>query len=267
MKNLFIIGAADKSDFILSHLDLSEPTLIVDDGPLIDALTVPPRRKVTVLDWTRHQLNPLQGIDYLRACDILSVFQAVFPAGQSTLTKEGAWDWLLEALLAASKGDRLDTLFQAKFDDPGYISAQRMVRRLMRSPLLKRVLCAPTNFPMDGVVLARINRAQLGDFDSFVLSNVLIGQFPGQVVVVDGGFHLRDHHTTLIWQNRLLLSINFLDELTPKLREAALTIKDKVAYRTTPKDADLLTFYFPRIWDPDILANQEDGEYRISWGG
>src|SRR6185437_12700411 len=96
-----------------------------------------------------------------------------------------AWDWLLEALLSGSKGARLDRLFRAKFDDPGYISAQRMVRRLMRSPVLKRVLCTPTNVPMDGIVLARIDRARLGDFDSLVLGNFLIGQFQGQVVVPD----------------------------------------------------------------------------------
>jgi len=273
MNNLLIVGFDDKTDFILSQLDFSQPTLIVDDGPLLDALELPSTRldfsqsrEIVRLDWTRHHLNPLQHIDYLQACDLLAAFQATFPAGQNTLTKEGAWDWLLEAFLGAAKGERLDKLFRAKFDDPGYVSAQRMVRRLMRSPLLKQVLCAPTNFPMDAVVLARISRATLGDFDSFVLGNLLINQFQGQVIVIDGGFYLRDHHIRLIRQGRLFLCVDYLEQLSPSLREAALGIRDKVAFRTSQNDADILKLYFRSVLNPDILAYQTDGAYRVSWG-
>jgi hypothetical protein len=125
------------------------------------------------------------------------------------------------------------------------LSAQRMIRRLMRSPVLKRVLCNPTNFTFNRncVNMARINRAELGDFDALVLGLLLMAQFKGQLVVPDFGFFGRDFHASLIPQNRLIAGVNSLAELTPKLRQSVLLINDKVACSTTGDDAETLALY------------------------
>jgi hypothetical protein len=59
---------------------------------------------------------------------------------------------------------------------------------LLVSPILKRVLCNPTNFSFNprSAILARLNRAELGDFDALVLGLFLMAHFKGQVVVPKG---------------------------------------------------------------------------------
>jgi len=46
---------------------------------------------------------------------------------------------------------------------------ERVGRCLLASPVLKRVLCNQTNFSLKDVVLAKLDRAQLGDFDALVV--------------------------------------------------------------------------------------------------
>jgi hypothetical protein len=46
----------------------------------------------------------------------------------------------------------------------------------------------------DTKVFARLNRAELGDFDAFVFGTLLISQFKGQVIVPDFGFYGRESH-------------------------------------------------------------------------
>src|SRR3984885_11698253 len=62
-----------------------------------------------------------------------------------------------------------------------------MIDDLLMSPVRKRVLCNPTNFSFNprSVILAKLNRAELGDFDALVLGLFLMAHFKGQVVVPD----------------------------------------------------------------------------------
>ncbi|MFN3658190.1 MAG: hypothetical protein ACK4UO_13115 [Pseudolabrys sp.] len=259
--NHFIIGADDKSARIRALLDFTVPLLLIDDGPLIDSLEIPTRRKVARLDWSKHSFDILKGIDYRRARDFITILDALFPAGENTLTKKNANFVLLKALLnRPTKLERLISLTK----DPAVIDAYQKIETILFSPVLRSVLTKPTNFPMNGIVLARINRAELGDFDAFALAAFLIGQFQGQVVVPDLGFYGREMHTALIRQNRLIAAVNFLGELPAKLQQAALTIKDKTAYRTTLEDAERLVVYFPGISKPSHLTEQEPGEYRTT---
>lgn len=65
-----------------------------------------------------------------------------------------------------------------------------MIEDLLTSPVLRQVLCNATNFPFKrgSVILARLNRAELGDFDALVLGLFLMLYFKGQIVVPDFGF-------------------------------------------------------------------------------
>ena len=95
---------------------------------------------------------------------------------------------------------------------------------LLTSPVLKRVLCNPGDqfsFKPNSVILAKIDRAELGEFDALVLGLLLMAHYKGQVIVSDFGFYGRDAHVSLIREGRLIAGVNFLDELPDKLRHMA----------------------------------------------
>jgi hypothetical protein len=108
---------------------------------------------------------------------------------------------------------------------------------LLVSPVLRRVLYNPTNF---SVIQARIDRVELGDFDALVLGLLLMSHAKGQVVVRDFGFYGRDIHSRLIREQRLMAGVNFLDELSKKLRRTVLLINEKIPSGTTVEDAEEL---------------------------
>jgi hypothetical protein len=235
--NQLIVGT-DKSSF----QQVSGNFLFIDDGVLIDELDLPSRKKVVRFDVREHRFNPLHKIDYKRARDFVSVIDAVFPEGADTLTKKNANFILLEALL--SEPEYLNTLIeQPDKKDAARQDAYQKIQTLMFSPVLSAVLCKPINFSLRGIVLARLDRAVLGDFDAFVLGSLLISQFKGQVVVPDFGFYGREHHIGLIRQGRLIAGVDTLSGLPEKLRQALLSIPDKVAATALPKDAELLAKY------------------------
>lgn len=238
--NALVIGTHKAA--ILQHA--TERFLFIDDGPLIDALKLPERLKVVRFDVGKHRLNPLQGMDYKRAREFIAVLGAVFPEGESTLTKKNADFVLLEALL--DKPTYLDKLLRPDKKDAARQDAYQKIETLLMSPVLRKVLCQPTNFSMKGVVLARLDRAVLGDFDCFLLANLLISQFEGTVIIPDGGFYLRPHHVSLIRQNRLVVGINTLSEVSEELRQTLLTIPKKIPSQTTYKDAAELASYLEK---------------------
>lgn len=100
------------------------------------------------------------------------------------------------------------------------------------------------------MIMARVNRVELGDFDALVLGLLLIANYKGQIVVPDFGFYGRDAHVSLIRENRLIAGVNFIGELPPKLRqsvllikESVLLIKEKVPSGATADDAETLAGY------------------------
>ncbi len=89
----------------------------------------------------------------------------------------------------------------------GHVWVYGKVRRLLRSPVLKRVLCSDEEFGFTGhnrKVFARLNRAELGDFDSLVLGLFLMAHFKGQIIVPDFGFYGREAHAGLMREGRLI---------------------------------------------------------------
>jgi hypothetical protein len=78
-----------------------------------------------------------------------------------------------------------------------------------------------------------LNRAELGEFDALVLGLLLIGHFKGQLVIPDFGFYGREAHVSLIKEDRLIAAVNFLGELSSKLRNDVLLIKDRHASGAT----------------------------------
>jgi hypothetical protein len=111
---------------------------------------------------------------------------------------------------------------------------------------MRSVLCSGRDFGFSGrntKVFARLNRAELGDDDAFVLGNLLMFRFKGQVIVPDFGFYGRQHHIALIRQKRLIAGVTTLSEIPRSLQQALLTIPHKTASRATYEDAATLANY------------------------
>jgi hypothetical protein len=197
-----------------------------------DVPTIPRAR---IFDPAKHSFNPLKGIDYRKARALAEVLYTAYPQGDSTLTVRNGKRALLKALLSATRLDKVE-------GDP---EVTGMIDDLLQSPVLNRVLCNPTNFSFspNSLILARLNRAELGDFDALILGLFLIEHFKGQLVVPDGGFYLKDNHVSLIREDRLIAGVNFLSELPPKLRNSVLLIEEKIGSGTTFDDAETLADY------------------------
>lgn len=197
----------------------------------------------TVFDPLEHTLNPLKGIEYKAARDLSDVLYTAYPQGENTLTVRNGRRALLQALLTTTRLDRI------KGDE----EVEGMIQDILTSPVLRKVLCsrAPNfSFKKETPIFARINRAELGDFDALVLGLILIGHYKGQIILPDAAFYLRDAHIALVREERLIAGVHYLDELKPRapaLRQAILLIEDKVPSRTLLSDAQLLAEYAGKV--------------------
>jgi hypothetical protein len=216
---------------------LPKQFLLIDDGPLIDQLDLPHTKAITFFDVDKHTFNPLKDIDYRRAREFLGVLDAVFPEGANTLTKRYSNFQLLTALLSRPK--RLDRLIA---DTKETQDAYQKIQTLLLSPVLSRVLNNPTNMSFKGTIIARLDRAVLGDFDCFVLANLLISQYAGTAVIPDFGFYASPFHVSLIRQDRLVAGISTFEEV-PTMKHQLLSIHTKVASHASSDDAEILALY------------------------
>lgn len=238
--NALIVGA-NKSDF--SSL-LPERFLLIDDGEISDALTFPSEFRVERLDLSKHHYNPLKGIDYRRARQLSETIYAAAPQGENTLTVRNGKRALTRLLLDCSSNPsaRLDKLHR-NARDPFITEANATVDDLLLSPVVRQfVATKATNFHLDGIVLAKLDRRVLSDIDAFFIGNLLISAYQGQIVVPDFGFYACLFHVSLIRQDRLIAGVNFLDE-APAMRNVLLGIKDKRGAACTAEDAETLASY------------------------
>jgi hypothetical protein len=191
--------------------------------------------RARIFDPTKHSFNPLKNMDYRKARALADILYTAAPQGDNTLTVRNGKRSLLKALMAATRLDKIH----------GDEEVTGMIEDLLQSPVLTRVLCQATNFSFNpnSLILARINRAELGDFDSLILGLFLIEHFKGQVVVPDLGFYGRDVHVSLIREQRLIAGVNFLSELPLKLRNNILLVEDKIGSGATFDDAETLANY------------------------
>jgi hypothetical protein len=221
---------------------LPDTFLLIDDGPFIDQLELPKRLAVTHFDVTKHAFNPLKDISYKRARDLISVLDAVFPEGATTLTRKNANFVLLQSLLR--KPRRLDQIEYVRdgASKEGVLDATQKIETLLLSPVLKSVLTRPTNMSFKKTIVARLDRAVLGDFDCFVLASLMTSLYPGPVVIPDLGFYGCAIHRALLRQDRLIAGINSFEEV-PELRSQLLLAPRKIGSHCTAEDAKVLAGY------------------------
>jgi len=147
----------------------------------------------------------LAHLDYRSASDFVDIIGSLFSRGEN----DTSLDFIAECL------DRKPKSLERLIPPPGkgattvHMWAHGKIERILRSPVLRRVLCKrKTNsrnlLHPDSKIFARLNRAELGDFDARVLGLFFKAHFKGQIVVEDLGFYGRDMHETLVRENQLI---------------------------------------------------------------
>lgn len=230
--NTLIVGAHTQK--ILEHLPGT--FLLIDDGPLIDQITTPPRRAVTRFDYKNHSFDPLKDMSFKKALDFIDILNAIFPEGGSTLTRRASNFALLQKLL--SKKTKLENLISKKDNEDAY----EKIQTLLLSPILNGVINNPTNLSFAGILLAKLDRAVLGNMVCYVLANFLISQYEGPVVIPDFGFYAHKGHSDLLRQGRLTIGIRSFAEL-PDFKVELLSIENKMPSRCVAEDAEILAQY------------------------
>lgn len=233
---MLIVGK-HKTDTFLENLP--ERFLLIDDGTIIDQL------EGKHFDITTHSFKPLMAMNYRKAEQFVEVLKSAFPEGENTLTKATFEFQVMQALMEKKRS--LQNLIP---DTKETQYAYQKIQRILMSPVLKNVLTRKTNFSFKGKVLVRLDRKELGDFDCFLLGNLIIQQYKGVVVIPDYGFYACPFHLSLM--DRLIAGVNFLEEVPLKLRNALLLMDEKIAAGTTYDDAQTLAKYAGYVPDtPD----------------
>lgn len=235
MVNTLFVGSDDFTADIRGRLE--RPYLLIADRKPVGI-------RGQVFDYEKHGIDLLRGMNYRRACDFVSLIDAAFPEGATTLTRKNATFELFTALL--DKPISLETLIP-EGDDPALRDARQKIERLLMSPVLNKVLGGTVHLDMSGNVIAVLDRKKIGDFDAFFLAHVLISKFDGLVIIPDFGFYGRDYLEYLAREERLICGVRALDELSQKLRQAVLLFPDKVARHCTADDAEVLASYAGKV--------------------
>jgi len=234
------------------YIGINRDIKLPDGGYLLiedEARDIPRSR---VFDPSIHSLNPLKDIDYKRARDLAEVIYTLYPQGGDTLTVRGGKRALARYFLLYASFEKIENRLHAKqrayeLDrktneplSPTEFEVLGVVSDILLSPVLKKML-ATSNFSFNprSKIVARVNRAELGTFDALAVALLLINHFQGQFVIPDFGFYVRETHVSLLHQNRLIVGINFLSDLPPKLRQFALLNKT-VPSGTSFSDAEQL---------------------------
>lgn len=224
-------------------------------------------RHPRTFDPLRDSFNPFASLDYRKSCDIVDTFDALFPGGSSTLTREDGLEYIAELL------EKKPANFQALSDmipvpdsksEPGHRWAYRKVRRILRSPVLRKVLCELPTFSLKrgSVNQARIDWAELGPFDALALGLFLIAEFKGPIVIREFHRYARPMHIALMDENRLFAGVRRLSQLKGDVLDAAL-LMETIPSKCTFKDAQTLAEN--EGLRPDHLREKNDYNDFIAW--
>ncbi len=208
----------------------SKPCLFIHDE-------VPDIAQTAIFDPRKHSLDIFKDMTARRARELSELLYAAVPEGANTLTVRNGKRALAPLLRDARRFDTIKTESE---------EVRAMLDDLLFIPELRNALCGTRNvfaLKKHTVILARLDRAELGDFACLVLGFLLIQLYKGQIVIPDLGFYGRDAHIQLVREQRLIAGVNALSELPLQLRNAVVLMKDKYAAGALSDDAETLAKY------------------------
>jgi hypothetical protein len=140
---------------------------------------------------------------------------------------------------------------------------QNKIGTLLMSPMIRNIVGQQvTTFENASIVIANLDRAKLGDTTAKLLGGLLIARSMGNVMITDYGFF----GTPLpLPEDRFTVSLTFLDQLSPVLKQSVLGIEEKYVFKTNRRDAEELSFYVGLL-NPRQLTELDPFEVRSTRG-
>lgn len=225
---------------IIDEINRRRRVLVIATREIIDQLTFPESYRVTYFDPREHTFDILRGKTKLRCRNLSEIFYSrpSSQGGADTLTVRNGKRTLTRLLWEAKQLDKL-----SKTNAPANIEANDLIDDVLFSDFLPHVLLNKDNFKSSGTILARLDPAELGEDDAFLIGNLLIERFKGQIVIPDYALYQCPFHLPLIRQGRLTAGLHFLDELSPKIRQNLLLSGPRYAKRCSSADAEVIAAY------------------------
>lgn len=204
MENLLIVGR--HGEFAPTRAFL----WITDQVPDVEADIFDPRE---------HCFNPLHGLNPRGAVEAAEILFK----DKDLMTYDHGKRALAPMLWKAS---RLDQIKRSKKPTDAEAEALATVDDALFLPEIRRVFCRLPNFSFRArPIVARLDRAELGDKAATMIGLFLVQKFRAQIVIDDFGRFARPFHSSLIDQNRLMAKVRTLSQLDKSgLRDLCMTM-------------------------------------------
>lgn len=228
--------------------------------------------------------------------DLCAFFDALYPAGGSTLTRFYGTSVLKNVLTILSDNTNIsflsilqflsDTDFQARcikkctntiaLSNWARISAwdktqkknafgfvETMVGDLLLSPVMHRTLQDPhSTFYLTKTPILIADLSKIGDTDKRLLGTLLISRATTPVYINDFAFFASDYLASLFSQGGYTVALQFLSDVPKNVQQTLLGFPEKYVYRTTLEDAEKLQVYIRGVENPAILVDLSPEEFR-----
>ena len=310
--NRLLIGAGDPLP-LLRHLiqrDLPAGVTVIDpDGWLAEAIADSVPEELTEQTHyfdpsdAKHiaSFNVLEGVlepDRPKLVqDLCAFFDALFPAGAQTLTRQYGTYVLANVLTILLDSNGVSFLSVLEFlrdktfrqqclersQNPialrnwaaieewdstlrkqAFANVETKVGTLLLSPVMRRTLQDRPTFHLrkTPIFIANLSRQKLGDSAARLLGTLLISRAATPLYINDFGFFASDHLTSLFSSGGYTVTLRSLSELSKTTSQAVLRFEDKYAFSLTPDDAETLQPYISGVLNPDVLVDMAPNEFR-----
>jgi len=306
MNNRLLIGASDKLALFLHFIqhDYQNGVTVIDtDGRLAELVT-----DSLPMEYTEHlqyfdpsdakhvaSFNVFEGIPQSDrpklVQDLCAFFDALFPAGSETLTKQNSAFVLanvLTVLLDSPDVSFLSTLeflsdinfrkaclkrctnriairnwdsieeWEKTLRQTAFAQIETKLGTLLLSPTILRTLQDPKSTFYIGktkIFVADLSRSQLGDAAAKMLSTLLVSRATAPVYIYDFGFLASDYLASLFSKGGYTVALQNLASVQKGVQQTLLGFPEKYVYRVTPEDAERLQIYVSGVENPSILVD------------
>lgn len=288
MNNRAIFGAGNKIPLLLHFIQQDFPTgvtIIDPDGSLAraaaDIVPVADTQRAFYFDPANHpaSFNVFENVkDTAKlVSDICAFFDAMFPAGETTLTRSNS-NFVLRTALTAVSDNRgatfmsvLEFLTDGQFREDCLASCTNPMARvnwdiveswetsqrtaafgqvqiklgtLLLSPVMYDTLQKKCThfFENNEILIADLSRSKIGDHAARLLGTLLISRAKTPVYINDFQFFASDYLTSLLSQGGYTVTLPFLSTVPPNVAQELLGFQEQYVFKTTPEDADRLKF-------------------------
>lgn len=304
MNNRAIFGAGDKTKLLRHLIEQDFPNVVIIDptGTLADEIAdiIPREHTERTFYFSPDSIashNVFEDVKdkFKLVQDLCAFFDAMFPAGENTLTRQSSTFVLANALTilldthGASFMRVLDFLSDEQFQKQciesctnsiakanweaiqdwdkaqrkaAFAQVQAKLGTLLLSPIVQSVLVQKCShfFEHNNILIFNLSREKLGDTVSKLLGTLFITQAKRPVYINDFGFFASDHIASLFSQGGYTVALDFLGELPKTVQQTLLGFDEKYVFHTTPEDADRLKYFFG-FYEVKPLIDLNPGEF------